>query len=83
MVLASRYVVAALLPALKIGIESSGRLSRIPDVGGICLPQNPSRCGGFGAIQCQTGMSCVDDQGDSCDPNAGGADCGGVCVPQQ
>jgi hypothetical protein len=37
-------------------------------------------CGGFAAIQCPEGLSCVDDPKDDCDPNAGGRDCGGICV---
>lgn len=36
-------------------------------------------CGGFAGIQCQTGLSCVDDPSDACDPKKGGADCGGIC----
>jgi hypothetical protein len=37
-------------------------------------------CGGFAAIQCPSGLVCVDDPNDNCDPNNGGSDCGGVCV---
>jgi len=37
-------------------------------------------CGGFGGVQCPKGYSCVDDPNDSCDPEAGGADCSGVCM---
>src|SRR2546423_832122 len=37
-------------------------------------------CGGFAGIQCPDGSACVDDPSDGCDPNAGGADCGGMCV---
>ena len=37
-------------------------------------------CGGFAGIQCPSGLVCVDDPNDSCDPNAGGADCAGICV---
>lgn len=36
-------------------------------------------CGGIAAIQCPEGYSCVDDPTDNCDPNNGGADCGGIC----
>ena len=39
-------------------------------------------CGGIAGIQCPSGLICVDDPNDSCDPNYGGADCGGICVPQ-
>ena len=38
-------------------------------------------CGGIAARPCATGLTCVDDPTDSCDPKAGGADCGGICVP--
>lgn len=38
-------------------------------------------CGGFGGIQCPPGLVCEDDPSDDCDPDRGGADCGGVCVP--
>jgi hypothetical protein len=43
-------------------------------------PTGGQFCGGFAAIQCPEGLICVDDPHDSCDPNQGGADCGGVCV---
>ena len=36
-------------------------------------------CGGFTNIQCPAGETCIDDPRDNCDPNAGGADCPGVC----
>ncbi|HET6582001.1 MAG TPA: hypothetical protein VFG69_01115 [Nannocystaceae bacterium] len=37
-------------------------------------------CGGFGGIPCPDGKECIDDPNDDCDPNKGGADCGGICV---
>ena len=37
-------------------------------------------CGGIAAIPCPEGYVCVDDPTDTCDPNQGGADCGGICV---
>ena len=40
---------------------------------------NAQFCGGFAAIECPDGYQCVDDPSDDCDPNAGGADCAGVC----
>ncbi len=38
-------------------------------------------CGGIMGGQCPSGYTCVDVASDGCDPNAGGADCIGVCVP--
>lgn len=36
-------------------------------------------CGGFAGIACPSGFECVDDPHDGCDPDLGGADCGGIC----
>lgn len=38
-------------------------------------------CGGIAGFPCPDDMQCVDDPDDSCDPENGGADCGGICVP--
>jgi len=38
-------------------------------------------CGGIAGIACGAGEECIDDTTDSCDPNNGGADCSGICVP--
>jgi hypothetical protein len=46
---------------------------------GACVAQKVQRCGGIAGIQCPGGGKCVDDSSDSCDPNNGGADCGGIC----
>lgn len=43
--------------------------------------QGIARCGGFAGLQCATGLTCVDDPTDTCNPATGGADCGGICVP--
>jgi hypothetical protein len=61
--------------------DYSCRLNRIPDVGGICVPATFQTCGGIGGRQCDAGFGCVDDPADSCNPASGGADCGGICVP--
>ena len=45
---------------------------------GKCVPA-PVRCGGIAGIACPGLGTCVDDPNDSCDPAAGGADCGGIC----
>ncbi len=37
-------------------------------------------CGGFAGFPCPDGLECVDDPSDDCDPERGGADCGGICV---
>ncbi|MBK8241020.1 MAG: hypothetical protein IPK74_36340 [Deltaproteobacteria bacterium] len=39
-------------------------------------------CGGFANLPCPEGMVCGDDPDDGCDPANGGADCGGICVPE-
>ena len=39
----------------------------------------PNTCGGAAGISCLPGFTCVDSDGDDCDPNQGGADCTGVC----
>jgi len=44
-----------------------------------CTPPPKVTCGGIAGIQCPGLGTCVDDPSDSCDPNKGGADCGGVC----
>ena len=38
-----------------------------------------ARCGGIAGIACPGFGKCADDPNDSCDPAAGGADCGGIC----
>lgn len=46
-----------------------------------CSGAEPSTfCGGIAGIACPDGQRCVDDPSDDCDPNNGGADCGGICV---
>lgn len=48
---------------------------------GECAPPPPGGfCGGIANIQCPDGQVCVNDPNDACDPDLGGADCGGVCV---
>jgi hypothetical protein len=46
-----------------------------------CLPIEPTGpfCGGIAAFECPGAGSCVDNPNDGCDPDRGGADCGGVC----
>jgi hypothetical protein len=44
------------------------------------VPQPPIFCGGIAGIACPDGLVCVDWREDDCDPDAGGADCIGICV---
>lgn len=41
----------------------------------------PVECGGLVVKRCPKGQKCVDDPRDDCDPDDGGADCSGVCIP--
>lgn len=72
------------------GFVPPGLEHKCPDgysckVSGAGLVDAPGKCvqfcGGFGGFQCHDpNHDCVDDPTDSCDPNNGGADCGGICV---
>jgi len=42
-------------------------------------PDPPPFCGGFAGFPCPGAGECVDDPSDDCDPQNGGADCGGLC----
>lgn len=48
---------------------------------GECAPPDPGFCGGIAGIPCPKGQECIDDPSDDCDPNNGGADCSGICIP--
>ena len=48
---------------------------------GACEPE-PAFCGGIAGIPCPQGELCIDDPSDDCDPENGGADCGGICVSE-
>jgi hypothetical protein len=46
-----------------------------------CVANPPvAHCGGFAGLPCPGRGTCVDDPSDGCDPQAGGADCGGICT---
>jgi hypothetical protein len=49
----------------------------------VCTPDEPPAdpvfCGGFAGIECPGAGQCLDDASDDCDPDNGGADCGGFC----
>lgn len=49
---------------------------------GICVPDEPVFCGGIIGEPCPGAGTCIDDPRDDCDPDRGGADCGGLCVCQ-
>ena len=49
----------------------------VADIPGHCYQS----CGGIRGLACGVGETCVDDPRDTCDPNNGGADCGGLCKP--
>lgn len=53
---------------------------------GVCKKPTPTGpfCGGIAGIRCPGGGVCLDIPNDGCDPNHGGADCGGYCsCPKQ
>jgi hypothetical protein len=43
----------------------------------------PQVCGGISGSSCEPGFSCVDDPTDECVPEKGGADCRGICQPEE
>jgi len=47
-----------------------------------CADAPPTACGGFANLPCPDGQICVDFPDDGCDPQTGGADCGGICVDE-
>jgi len=48
---------------------------------GQCVPNTtPVPCGGLTGAGCPGQGTCTDDPRDGCDPQKGGADCGGVCT---
>lgn len=57
-------------------IACGGAKTAAPQVG-----PGDGRCGGIAGFQCPDGHACIDDPTDSCDPDAGGRDCMGKCVP--
>lgn len=49
----------------------------------ICISDNSPPCAGFYGRQCPPGLGlrCFDAPHDGCDPQKGGADCEGICLP--
>jgi hypothetical protein len=61
----------------------AGTVCQVSDMGSpACVAIGPF-CGGIAARPCPGLGECIDNPTDSCDPRAGGADCGGVCVCEQ
>lgn len=75
-------VVALSVSAIAAAACQSAPVPPGEEPGSEALQHGPSRyfCGGFAGIQCPPGYVCEDDPNDDCDPEAGGADCGGICV---
>lgn len=71
-------------------VEAGGTIMSVEQI--IALEQSSSSvsseavartfCGGIAALPCPANQMCIDDPADDCDPNNGGADCGGICVPE-
>ncbi len=59
-----------------INISGTGRVNNT-----ICI--EPVFCGGFAGFLCKPGMTCIDDPRDGCNPDKGGRDCGGLCIPDR
>jgi len=51
----------------------------VVDGKGVCTPIETTFCGGIAAFPCPGSGTCVDNPNDDCDPERGGADCGGLC----
>jgi hypothetical protein len=74
-------VASSLLFLLGIGISACGTSGDVGEDEDTASAQQAAQqfCGGFGGFPCPDGFVCVDDPSDDCDPDEGGADCGGVC----
>ena len=57
--------------------DPNGGCPKACDSPGICV----KRCGGKRGLVCPKGSVCEDDLDDTCDPESGGADCIGNCMP--
>jgi hypothetical protein len=65
-----------------LGVIAGGALALLARRPGAAQIAGPGMmCGGIAGLPCPDGFECVDSPSDGCDPEAGGADCGGVCVP--
>jgi hypothetical protein len=59
--------------------EAGRCLNEVPQCKPV-IPEERVFCGGIAGIPCPGAGRCIDDPTDDCDPRAGGADCGGLCV---
>lgn len=71
--------------AVRPTVEQGGLIMRVERVTSLEVSSSSTAtdlifCGGIAGFPCPDGMQCSDDPEDSCDPNNGGADCGGICV---
>ncbi len=70
--------------AVRPTVENGGLIMRVERVMSLEVASSSVSdtifCGGIAAFPCPASMQCVDDPDDSCDPENGGADCGGICV---
>jgi hypothetical protein len=66
--------------ACPAGYDCTGATN--PDLPGNCTEHSTEgeSCGGVAGIPCSSGLTCVDDPSDGCDPSTGGRDCSGICV---
>lgn len=67
---------ATLAAGCALGMLATGCDLPVPPDGG---PLGPPMCGGIAGFECPGAGDCVDDPSDSCNPDAGGADCAGLC----
>jgi hypothetical protein len=74
--------------AVRPTVEQGGLIMRVERVTSLASSSSSSAssvasatfCGGIAAFPCPDNQVCVDNPNDSCDPQNGGADCGGICV---
>jgi hypothetical protein len=69
------------VPGRLVDVSRDGKIWTLLDNRWQAAPEY-AQCGGFaGPYTCGDDLECQDDPRDDCDPNDGGADCGGICVP--
>jgi hypothetical protein len=81
-----KFVMMAVVSAAVLGVGACSSTEEaevdLAEIGAIELEMR-QLCGGIAAIRCPAGYACVDDPSDACDPDQGGADCGGICVKEK